>query len=163
MPRLFSCLLLFLLALPLRAQMPSSGQPPAQDRLVQLLKELTEAPGPPGYEEAVRKLFTDRIKPFADSVSYDGLGSVIAQQGNSGPRIMLDAHMDELGGMVRRIRPDGFISMQMLGYWLSAALPDQRWVIIGSKGPSSPSPISRTHISLTLPVWMDNGAVIFEA
>ncbi len=135
MPRLFSCLLLFLLALPLRAQMPSSGQPPAQDRLVQLLKELTEAPGPPGYEEAVRKLFTDRIKPFADSVSYDGLGSVIAQQGNSGPRIMLDAHMDELGGMVRRIRPDGFISMQMLGYWLSAALPDQRWVIIGSKGP----------------------------
>jgi len=135
MPRLFSCLLLFLLALPLRAQMPSSAQPPAQDRLVQLLKELTEAPGPPGYEEAVRKLFTDRIKPFADSVSYDGLGSVIAQQGNSGPRIMLDAHMDELGGMVRRIRPDGFISMQMLGYWLSAALPDQRWVIIGSKGP----------------------------
>jgi endoglucanase len=115
--------------------MPSSAQPPTQDRLVQLLKELTEAPGPPGYEEAVRKLFTDRIKPFADSVAYDGLGSVIAQQGNSGPRIMLDAHMDELGGMVRRIRPDGFISMQMLGYWLSAALPDQRWVILGSKGP----------------------------
>lgn len=135
MPRLFSCLLLFLLALPLRAQMPSSAQPPTQDRLVQLLKELTEAPGPPGYEEAVRKLFTDHMKPFADSVSYDGLGSVIAQQGNSGPRIMLDAHMDELGGMVRRVRPDGFISMQMLGYWLSAALPDQRWVIIGSKGP----------------------------
>src|SRR5580765_1707792 len=115
MPRLFSCLLLFLLALPLRAQMPSSAQPPTQDRLVQLLKELTEAPGPPGYEEAVRKLFTDHMKPFADSVSYDGLGSVIAQQGNSGPRIMLDAHMDELGGMIRRIRPDGLISMQMLG------------------------------------------------
>jgi endoglucanase len=37
--------------------------------------------------------------------------------------------------MVRRIRPDGFISMQMLGFWLSAALPDQRWVILGSKGP----------------------------
>jgi endoglucanase len=37
--------------------------------------------------------------------------------------------------MVRRIRPDGFISMQMLGYWLTAALPDQRWVILGSKGP----------------------------
>jgi putative aminopeptidase FrvX len=135
MPRLFSCLLLFLLALPLRAQMPSSAQPPTQDRLVQLLKELTEAPGPPGYEEAVRKLFTDHMKPFADILSYDGLGSVIAQQGNSGPRIMLDAHMDELGGMVRRVRPDGLISMQMLGYWLSAALPDQRWVIIGSKGP----------------------------
>jgi len=134
MPRILIAFLFILTALPLRAQTPSS-QPPAQDRLVQLLKELTEAPGPPGYEEAVRKIMTDRFKPLADSVTYDGLGSVIAQQGNSGPRIMLDAHMDELGGMIRRIRPDGLISMQMLGYWLSAALPDQRWVIVGSKGP----------------------------
>jgi putative aminopeptidase FrvX len=110
-------------------------QPPAQDRVVQLLKLLTEAPGPPGYEESIRKIMAEHMKPFADKISYDGLGSVIAQQGNSGPHIMLDAHMDELGGMVRRIRPDGFISMQMLGYWLSAALPDQRWVILGSKGP----------------------------
>ena len=103
--------------------------------MVQLLKELTDAYGPPGYEDPVRKLMTERMKPFADNIKYDGLGSVIAQQGSSGPRIMLDAHMDELGGMVRRIRPDGFISMQMLGFWLSAALPDQRWVILGSKGP----------------------------
>ena len=106
-----------------------------QDRVVQLLKLLTEAPGPPGFEEAVRKIMAEQMKPFADKISYDGLGSVIAQQGTSGPHIMLDAHMDELGGMVRRIRPDGFVSMQMLGYWLTAALPDQRWVILGSKGP----------------------------
>jgi putative aminopeptidase FrvX len=110
-------------------------QQPTQDRVVQLLKLLTEAPGPPGFEEPVRKIMTEQMKPFANKISYDGLGSVIAQQGISGPHIMLDAHMDELGGMVRRIRPDGFISMQMLGYWLSAALPDQRWVILGSKGP----------------------------
>jgi len=107
----------------------------AQDRVVQLLKLLTEAPGPPGYEEPVRKIMAEQMRPFADKISYDGLGSIIAQQGNSGPHIMLDAHMDELGGMVRRVRSDGFISMQMLGYWLSAALPDQRWVILGSKGP----------------------------
>jgi putative aminopeptidase FrvX len=135
MPRFLLTLLVLLASLPLRAQTPASAQPPSQDRLVQLLKELTEAPGPPGYEEAVRRIMTDRFKPFADNITYDGLGSVIAQQGNSGPRIMLDAHMDELGGMVRRIRPDGLVSMQMLGYWLSAALPDQRWVIVGSKGP----------------------------
>ena len=107
----------------------------AQDRVVQLLRLLTEAPGPPGYEEPVRKIMAEQMRPFADKISYDGLGSIIAQQGNSGPHIMLDAHMDELGGMVRRVRSDGFISMQMLGYWLSAALPDQRWVILGSKGP----------------------------
>jgi putative aminopeptidase FrvX len=63
------------------------------------------------------------------------MGSVIAQHGTSGPRIMLDAHMDELGGIVRRITPEGFLSMQMVGGWLDQALPDQRWVILGSKGP----------------------------
>ncbi len=107
----------------------------AQDHLVPLLKELTEAPGPPGYEEAVRKVMVEHMHPYADKISYDGLGSVIAQQGSTGPRIMIDAHMDELGGMIRRVRPDGFLSMQMLGYWLDAALPDQRWLILGSKRP----------------------------
>src|SRR5581483_6112009 len=107
----------------------------AQDRVVELLKQLSEAPGVPGAEDAVRKLMAEQMRPMADNVSFDGLGSVIAQQGHSGPHIMIDAHMDELGGMVRHIRPDGYLSMQMLGYWLDAALPDQRWVVIGSKGP----------------------------
>lgn len=133
--RFLACLLVLCLAAPLRAQTASPSRAPSSDRLVQLLKELTEAPGPPGYEEPVRKIMAERMRAFTEKISYDGLGSIIAQQGDSGPRIMLDAHMDELGGMVRRIRPDGFISMQMLGYWLSAALPDQRWVILGSKGP----------------------------
>jgi putative aminopeptidase FrvX len=106
----------------------------AQDRVTQLMKEFTEAPGPPGAEGAVRKLLAENMKPYADKIMYDGLGSVIAQQGNSGPRIMVDAHMDELGGIVRHIREDGYISVQMLGYWLPQALGDQRWLIVGSKG-----------------------------
>ena len=131
---MFSCLLLFCFPGQIRAQTPPASAQNT-DRVVQLLKEITEAPGPPGYEEPVRKIMTERMRAFTDKISYDGLGSVIAQQGDAGPRIMLDAHMDELGGMVRHIRPDGFISMEMLGYWLDAALPDQRWVILGSKGP----------------------------
>jgi putative aminopeptidase FrvX len=107
----------------------------AQDRLTQLMKQLTEAPGPPGAEGPIRKLMLENFKPFADKINYDGLGSLIAQQGSSGPRIMVDAHMDELGAIVRHIRPDGYISVQMLGYWLPQALGDQRWTIIGSKGP----------------------------
>jgi putative aminopeptidase FrvX len=107
----------------------------AQDPVVQLLKELTDAPGPSGYEEPVTKIMVQHFKPLADKISYDGMGSVIAQQGSSGPRIMLDAHTDELGGMVRRITPNGLLTMQMLGGWLDQALVDQRWVIIGSKGP----------------------------
>ena len=102
---------------------------------MQLLQILADAPGPPGYEEAVRKIMVERMTPLADKISYDGLGSVIAMQGSSGPRVMIDAHMDELGAMVRRITPDGFLTMQMLGGWLDEALVDQRWVIWGSKGP----------------------------
>jgi putative aminopeptidase FrvX len=77
----------------------------------------------------------DRMRPLADKLSYDGLGSVIAVQGSSGPRIMVDAHMDELGGIIRRVSDDGYLTMQMLGGWLDQALVDQRWTIIGSKGP----------------------------
>ena len=107
----------------------------AQDRVQRLLEMLTNAPGPSGYEEPVAKIMIEQYKPLADKILYDGMGSVIAVQGSSGPRIMLDAHLDELGGLIRRITPDGMMTMQMLGGWLDQALVDQRWVIIGSKGP----------------------------
>lgn len=107
----------------------------AQDQTTQLLQLLSDAPGPPGFEEPVRKIMVERMTPLADRLSYDGLGSVIATQGSSGPRIMIDAHMDELGAVVRRVTPDGYLTMQMLGGWLDEALVDQRWIILGSRGP----------------------------
>src|SRR5271154_2361882 len=116
----------------------ASSSAPAQqvpDRTLSLLQRLSDAPGPPGAEDPVRAIMVTEMKPFASSITYDGMGSVIAQQGSTGPRIMIDAHMDELGGMVRRIAPNGLLTMQMLGGWLDQALVDQRWIIIGSKGP----------------------------
>jgi endoglucanase len=107
----------------------------AQDRTVVLLQQLTDAAGPPGFEEPVRKVLVDAMKPLAGSLTFDGLGSIIATQGSQGPRVMVDAHMDELGGMIRRVTPRGLLTMQMLGGWLDQALVDQRWIIIGSKGP----------------------------
>ena len=108
----------------------------AQDRTQKLLQQLADAPGPPGFEDPVRAIMVGEMKPLTTALlRYDGMGSVIAQQGASGPRIMIDAHMDELGGMIRRVTPNGFLSMQMLGGWLDQALPDQRWIILGSKGP----------------------------
>ena len=107
----------------------------AQDRTIELLRQLADAPGPPGFEEPIRKVMVEQMTPFASSITYDGLGSIIATQGTRGPRIMVDAHMDELGGVVRRVTPRGLLTMQMLGGWLDQALVDQRWIIIGSKGP----------------------------
>jgi hypothetical protein len=97
----------------------SQSHPAASgDDTQQLLQALADAPGPSGFEEPVRKIMVERMKPLAEKLSYDGLGSVIAVQGTSGPRVMVDAHMDELGGMVRRVSNDGYLTMQMLGGWL---------------------------------------------
>jgi putative aminopeptidase FrvX len=118
------------------AQSRANSAPAQQaDETQQLLQVLADAHGPSGFEEPVRKIMVDRMRPLADKLSYDGLGSVIAVQGSSGPRIMVDAHMDELGGIIRRVSDDGYLTMQMLGGWLDQALVDQRWTIIGSKGP----------------------------
>lgn len=114
---------------------PLAATPAAQDRTAVLLQKLTDAAGPPGFEEPIRRVMVDEMKPYAASITYDGMGSIIAAQGTSGPRIMVDAHMDELGGVVRRVTPRGLLTMQMLGGWLDQALVDQRWIIIGSKGP----------------------------
>jgi len=107
----------------------------AQDRTIELLRQLADAPGPPGFEEPIRKVMVDQMKPYASAITFDGMGSIIATQGTQGPRIMVDAHMDELGGVVRRVTPRGLLTMQMLGGWLDQALVDQRWIIVGSKGP----------------------------
>jgi putative aminopeptidase FrvX len=139
------------------------------DRVVGLLEKLSNAAGPPGAEEPVRAIMVGEMKPMAtEPLKYDGMGSVIAQQGKTGPRIMIDAHMDELGGMVRRVTPTGFLSMQMLGGWLDQALVDQRWVIIGSKGPVHAvtgirdihviTPEERTRVFARESVFLDVGA-----
>lgn len=127
---LASLLLLFLSSIAV-----SQSQPTQNDQTAHLLQALADAPGPSGFEEPVRKIMVQHMKPLSQKLSYDGLGSVIAVQGATGPRIMMDAHMDELGGVIRRVTPEGYLTMQMLGGWLDQALVDQRWTIIGSKGP----------------------------
>jgi putative aminopeptidase FrvX len=127
---------LSLLLLAISASFAQSHSPvTAGDETQQLLQSLADAPGPSGFEEPVRKIMVERMKPLSEKLSYDGLGSVIAAQGSSGPRIMVDAHMDELVGVVRRVSNDGYLTMQMLGGWLDQALVDQRWTILGAKGP----------------------------
>jgi endoglucanase len=78
----------------------------AQDRTIELLRQLADAPGPPGFEEPIRKVMVDQMKPFASAITYDGLGSIIATQGTQGPRIMVDAH-GRARRRVRRVTPRG--------------------------------------------------------
>jgi endoglucanase len=101
------------------------------------MEELTGAPGPSGFEGPVREILTREFRAAGVEVSTDGLGSVIAVLRGSAehPRIMLAAHMDEVGLLVRYVMPDGFVKFQTLGGWLDQALIDQQWVILTRKGP----------------------------
>ncbi len=163
-PKLLSAAVLLLSA----AVIPSVGAQQT-DATMHLLQRLADAPGPPGAEDAVRSIMVGEMKPLsAVPLRYDGMGSVIAQLGTSGPRIMVDAHMDELGGMVRRIGSNGQLTMQMLGGWLDQALVDQRWVILGSKGPVEAvtgirdihviTPSERTEVIPRNSIFLDIGA-----
>ena len=82
-----------------------------------LIKQLTEAYGPPGYEQAVRDIIRDHVTPHADSIEIDPLGNLHAVKKGSGngKKIMLAAHMDEIGLMVSHINDKGFARFTTLG------------------------------------------------
>lgn len=116
------------------ATFPASAAEP--DRTTRLLEELTNAPGPSGFEGPVRDVLSRELRAAGAEVSTDGLGSVIGviKGVSAEPRIMLVAHMDEVGLMVRRITDDGFLKVQPLGGIVVKSLPDKRWTIQTHRG-----------------------------
>lgn len=68
-------------------------------------------------EQAVVRLMRERLRPFADEVTVDPFGNVIATRHGDpdGPRLMIAAHSDEVGAVVTAIQPDGFLSIQPVG------------------------------------------------
>ena len=82
-----------------------------------LIKQLTEAYGPPGYEKAVRDIIHTHVAEMADHVETDSLGSlhVVKQGSGDGLKIMLAAHMDEIGLMVSYVDEHGFARLTPLG------------------------------------------------
>ena len=113
-------------------------QPQTYNRQRSLLEELSNAPGPTGHEGAVRAIMRRELTPTTDSVETDGIGSLIARIGDESedvPRVMLAAHMDEVGLMVRQITQEGFLTFQTLGGWLDQAIVNQRWTVLTRNGP----------------------------
>jgi putative aminopeptidase FrvX len=148
----------------------AQAQPQRNDRVARLLEELSNAAGPSGFEEPVRAIVTREFRASGVEVSTDGLGSVIGVlRGMSDrPRIMLAAHMDEVGALVRYVTPEGMIKFQLSGGWLDQALVDQRWLILTSRGPVTAisglrsvhitPPEDRTRVTPRDDVFLDVGA-----
>ena len=102
-----------------------------------LLKSICEIPGAPGFEEPIRKLVIDQIKDHVDSIRVDNMGNVIAiKKGIKNPdhkKVMVAAHMDEIGFLVSHIDDKGFVRFQTLGGFDPKTLTSQRVIIHGKK------------------------------
>jgi len=102
---------------------------------IALLETLTQADAAPGHETEVREIFRSGLAGIGP-VATDGLGSVFCTKRGSTdrPRILLASHMDEVGFIVQRVTPAGYIRFHPLGGWWAHSLPAQRVNIITRRG-----------------------------
>ncbi|MCM2589649.1 M42 family metallopeptidase [Rossellomorea marisflavi] len=107
-----------------------------QDTL-ELFKTLTELPGAPGNEHAVRAFMKEQLSAYSDELVQDRLGGVfgVRKGGSDAPVVMVAGHMDEVGFMVTSITENGMLRFQTLGGWWSQVLLAQRVQIITDNGP----------------------------
>ncbi|NJK80992.1 MAG: M42 family metallopeptidase [Chloroflexaceae bacterium] len=103
---------------------------------LQMMRELTEAPGVPGQERAVRTVMQRYFEPLGE-IMTDNLGSIACRKVGSAanPTIVVGGHMDEIGFMVTRITDEGYLKFQTLGGWVSQVMLAQRVEIITRAGP----------------------------
>ena len=83
-----------------------------------LIQKLTETFSPSGYESSIRDVIRVEVEPLADQVRVDALGNLIAckgEKGRNGLRIMVAAHMDEIGLIATHIDPNGFVRFTGIG------------------------------------------------
>ncbi len=114
--------------------------------LKDILAKLADAHGISGYEGAIRAIVETEIKQYVDEIKTDRLGNLIATKRGKKPSVMIAAHLDEIGLMVKYIENEGFMRFSTIGGWFDQTLLNQRVVlhtdsggtvtgVIGSKPP----------------------------
>jgi putative aminopeptidase FrvX len=101
------------------------------------LEQLSNACGVTGREEEVRNLMIKLMKPYVDKITVDNFDNVIAvKKGKKGfPKVMLAAHMDEIGLMVKTINKEGFLQFAKMGGIDDRILLAQKVIVYTKKGP----------------------------
>ena len=99
-----------------------------------LLEKLSNANGISGAEGAVAKIIRDEVAPYVDEITTDRMGNLVAIKKGDDFKIMLAAHMDEIGLMVQYIDEKGFIRFVGVGGWYNPVLVSQRVILHGEKG-----------------------------
>ncbi len=99
-----------------------------------LLNKICTTPGTSGFEQRIRNLVLEEIKGLVDDVQIDNMGNVYAiKKGTSDKKVMVGAHMDEIGFIVTHIDDKGFIRFHTLGGFDPKTLTAQRVIIHGKK------------------------------
>lgn len=141
--------------------------------MMNLLKEFMLTPAPSGYESEMAYKMVDHLKPFCDEVTIDHVGNVIGKisgrRGSELPRMMIFAHMDQLGFIVRRIEPNGYIQVDRLGGIPEKVLPglqllirseDGKWHkgVFGLKAHHASSAEEKYKVDVVTKLFIDVGA-----
>lgn len=101
---------------------------------VSLLKEICEIAGTSGFEQRIREVVIREVKPLVDSVTVDYMGNVVAlKKGKQQKKVMVAAHMDEIGFIVTHIDDNGFLRFHTLGGFDPKTLTAQRVIVHGKK------------------------------
>ena len=100
-----------------------------------LLEKLSNAHGISGWEGSIQQIVKEEIAPYVDEVRMDKLGNLIATKKGDLPSIMIEAHADEIGLMVKHVDEKGFLRFIRIGGWFDQTLLNQRVVIHTRSGP----------------------------
>jgi endoglucanase len=95
----------------------------------ELFQRLSNAHGVSGSEGSIRKIMEEELNPYVDSIITDKMGNLIATKKGTGPTIMLAAHMDEIGLMIKNIDDNGFLQFVKIGGWFDPTLHSQRVIV----------------------------------
>lgn len=148
--------------------MPALGcaiMPKGSERL---LKRLTEAHAVPGFEGEVRDIFVEELDGQG-AIETDRNGSVLCHLEGKGPRVLLEAHMDEVGFRVQSILPDGMLRLVPVGGWWAHVLLAQQLTVktsqgrkihgvVGSKPPHFLPEAERSQVMALSDLFVDVGA-----
>lgn len=139
---------------------------------LKLLKDICTTPGTSGFEQRIRARIIKEVTPYADKVETDNMGNVYAiKKGKEKKRIMIGAHMDEIGFIVTHIDDNGFIRFHTLGGFDPKTLTAQRVIIHGKKdfiGVMAAKPIhvmtqeERTKVAKITDFFIDTGLTAEE-
>lgn len=102
--------------------------------VMKLLTKLSNAHGVSGSENSIATIVKKELRRYVDEISEDRMGNIIAVKKGGKFRVMLAAHADEIGLMVKSIDEKGFIRFVALGGWFAPTLYNQRVILHGTKG-----------------------------